>query len=235
MRRAPGSGRCRRNPDLKWRQTETALVELGAKQAAISRCRDAGPAGGALLYATCSLLAEENEASRAGVPRVASRASGWCPLAPLRRRQDRDPAWRTGRRILALAARRAPHGRIFRGADGARQMLEPLRGDTPIRAPRSQDARSLRRRAFPWVRRSARPVPRRGTGRCPARRTARTAVPRRRHGPGRVRAMGRRRGAGRGGDRRGRAADPGAGVLVHQPAHRDRRSSPRAAVASRCW
>jgi 16S rRNA (cytosine967-C5)-methyltransferase len=58
-----GLGTLRRNPDLKWRQTETALAELGAKQAAIvAAAATLVRPGGALLYATCSLLADENEA-----------------------------------------------------------------------------------------------------------------------------------------------------------------------------
>ena len=57
-----GLGTLRRNPDVKWRQTPQSLVELNAKQTAIL----AGAArlvktGGRLVYATCSLLAEENE------------------------------------------------------------------------------------------------------------------------------------------------------------------------------
>ena len=57
-----GLGTLRRNPDVKWRQTPQSLVELNAKQSVIL----AGAArlvksGGRLVYATCSLLAEENE------------------------------------------------------------------------------------------------------------------------------------------------------------------------------
>jgi 16S rRNA (cytosine967-C5)-methyltransferase len=57
-----GFGTLRRNPDLKWRQTEDAVAELAAKQASILRAaaRLLKP-GGRLVYATCSLLAEENE------------------------------------------------------------------------------------------------------------------------------------------------------------------------------
>jgi 16S rRNA (cytosine967-C5)-methyltransferase len=53
----------RRNPDLKWRQSPQALEELVVKQAAIleSAARLVKP-GGRLVYATCSLLAAENEA-----------------------------------------------------------------------------------------------------------------------------------------------------------------------------
>ncbi len=58
-----GLGTLRRNPDLKWRQSPKAVEELQAKQTAIL----AGAArllksGGRLVYATCSLLAAENEA-----------------------------------------------------------------------------------------------------------------------------------------------------------------------------
>jgi 16S rRNA (cytosine967-C5)-methyltransferase len=57
-----GLGTLRRNPDLKWRQSPQAVDELRAKQAAIlhSAARLV-KAGGRLVYATCSLLAAENE------------------------------------------------------------------------------------------------------------------------------------------------------------------------------
>ncbi|MEY2617721.1 MAG: hypothetical protein RL522_723 [Pseudomonadota bacterium] len=58
-----GLGTLRRNPDLKWRQTPEAVREMAAKQLAILRsaARLLKP-GGRLVYATCSLLREENEA-----------------------------------------------------------------------------------------------------------------------------------------------------------------------------
>ena len=58
-----GLGTLRRNPDVKWRQTPRVLVELNAKQSAIlsGAARLVKP-GGRLVYATCSLLDEENEA-----------------------------------------------------------------------------------------------------------------------------------------------------------------------------
>ncbi|NWG31976.1 MAG: RsmB/NOP family class I SAM-dependent RNA methyltransferase [Rhodocyclaceae bacterium] len=58
-----GLGTLRRNPDLKWRQTPQDIAELSAKQAAIlaAAARLVKP-GGRLVYATCSLLPEENEA-----------------------------------------------------------------------------------------------------------------------------------------------------------------------------
>ena len=57
-----GLGTLRRNPDLKWRQSPESVVELTAKQQAIlsSAARLVKP-GGRLVYATCSLLPEENE------------------------------------------------------------------------------------------------------------------------------------------------------------------------------
>jgi len=57
-----GLGTLRRNPDLKWRQSPKSVAELQAKQAAIlaGAARLLKP-GGRLVYATCSLLAAENE------------------------------------------------------------------------------------------------------------------------------------------------------------------------------
>jgi 16S rRNA (cytosine967-C5)-methyltransferase len=57
-----GLGTLRRNPDLKWRQTPESIAELTQKQAAIlaAAARLVRP-GGRLLYATCSLLAAEND------------------------------------------------------------------------------------------------------------------------------------------------------------------------------
>ncbi|MDP2433034.1 MAG: RsmB/NOP family class I SAM-dependent RNA methyltransferase [Pseudomonadota bacterium] len=58
-----GLGTLRRNPDLKWRQSPESLLELTAKQAAIlESAARLVKSGGRLVYATCSLLEEENEA-----------------------------------------------------------------------------------------------------------------------------------------------------------------------------
>ena len=58
-----GLGTLRRNPDLKWRQTPKAVEELVGKQTSIlaSAARLLKP-GGRLVYATCSILPQENEA-----------------------------------------------------------------------------------------------------------------------------------------------------------------------------
>lgn len=58
-----GLGTLRRNPDLKWRQDEQSVAELTVKQASIldSASTLVRP-GGRLVYATCSLLAQENDA-----------------------------------------------------------------------------------------------------------------------------------------------------------------------------
>ncbi len=57
-----GLGTLRRNPDLKWRQSPQSVAELVQKQTAILRAAAAlVKPGGRLVYATCSLLAEENE------------------------------------------------------------------------------------------------------------------------------------------------------------------------------
>ncbi|MGC9161993.1 MAG: RsmB/NOP family class I SAM-dependent RNA methyltransferase [Thiomonas sp.] len=58
-----GLGTLRRNPDMKWRQTPQDIAELTVKQASIlqSAATLLKP-GGRLVYATCSLLPEENAA-----------------------------------------------------------------------------------------------------------------------------------------------------------------------------
>ena len=58
-----GIGTLRRNPDLKWRQNQQAVDEMTVKQTAIlqSAARLVKP-GGRLVYATCSVLPQENEA-----------------------------------------------------------------------------------------------------------------------------------------------------------------------------
>ena len=57
-----GLGTLRRNPDLKWRQSPQAVVELQAKQTAIlDSAARLVKSGGRLVYATCSLLRDENE------------------------------------------------------------------------------------------------------------------------------------------------------------------------------
>lgn len=58
-----GFGTLRRNPDLKWRHDARAVTELAAKQRRIleAAARLVKP-GGRLVYATCSILREENEA-----------------------------------------------------------------------------------------------------------------------------------------------------------------------------
>ncbi len=58
-----GLGTLRRNPDLKWRQTERDVSELVAKQTSIlDRASRLVKENGRLVYATCSLLVDENEA-----------------------------------------------------------------------------------------------------------------------------------------------------------------------------
>jgi 16S rRNA (cytosine967-C5)-methyltransferase len=57
-----GLGTLRRNPDLKWRQTPESIAELTQKQAAIlTAAATLVRPGGRLVYATCSLLNEENQ------------------------------------------------------------------------------------------------------------------------------------------------------------------------------
>lgn len=58
-----GLGTLRRNPDLKWRQTPASVAELCVKQRDILRAAaHMLKVGGRLVYATCSILDEENSA-----------------------------------------------------------------------------------------------------------------------------------------------------------------------------
>lgn len=58
-----GLGTLRRNPDLKWRQTPEAVARLQATQSAIlASAATLLKPGGRLVYATCSVLQEENDA-----------------------------------------------------------------------------------------------------------------------------------------------------------------------------
>jgi 16S rRNA (cytosine967-C5)-methyltransferase len=58
-----GLGTLRRNPDLKWRQSVKSVEELTVKQTAILQsAARLVKSGGRLVYATCSVLPEENEA-----------------------------------------------------------------------------------------------------------------------------------------------------------------------------
>ncbi len=65
MRPAAEPARCDAIPDLKWRFAESGVAELQAKQIAIlgAAAKLVRP-GGALVYATCSLLEEENDQVR---------------------------------------------------------------------------------------------------------------------------------------------------------------------------
>lgn len=57
-----GLGTLRRNPDLKWRQSPESINELQKKQMAIlTAAAKLLKSGGRLVYATCSLLPEENQ------------------------------------------------------------------------------------------------------------------------------------------------------------------------------
>ena len=58
-----GFGTLRRNPDLKWRHDASDVAELAAKQLRIlvAAAKLLKP-GGRLVYGTCSILSEENEA-----------------------------------------------------------------------------------------------------------------------------------------------------------------------------
>jgi 16S rRNA (cytosine967-C5)-methyltransferase len=79
-----GLGTLRRNPDLKWRQSPKSVAELQAKQTAIlaGAARLLKP-GGRLVYATCSLLAAENEQIVAAFNDGPGKDFDTVPVAPL--------------------------------------------------------------------------------------------------------------------------------------------------------
>lgn len=57
-----GSGTLRRNPDMKWRfQEENLLSLIGEQRTIFERALSFLAPGGTIVYATCSLLHEENE------------------------------------------------------------------------------------------------------------------------------------------------------------------------------
>ena len=110
-----GFGTLRRNPDLKWRQPESALAELAAKQQSIlAAAATLVKPGGRLVYATCSVLPEENEAI---VDAFLAAQSG----VRARRRRGRARARRHRARHRARAQAPAAQARLRRllrrGAD----------------------------------------------------------------------------------------------------------------------
>ncbi len=93
-----GTGTWRRNPDARLRLTEADLAELLPKQAAI--LDQAAPlvrSGGRLVYATCSLLSEENEDQ---VTAFLARHPGFA-LVPLARAWPFDSAPPKGASVMA--------------------------------------------------------------------------------------------------------------------------------------
>ena len=79
-----GLGTLRRSPDLKWRQSPKDIEELAARQFAIlSSAARLVKAGGRLVYATCSLLTEENEAVAERFTQEFARAADGFRLQPM--------------------------------------------------------------------------------------------------------------------------------------------------------
>lgn len=65
-----GTGTLARNPEIKWRLKPEDLADLARRQTAlVANARPALAPGGLLVYSTCSLEPEENEAIAATVPR----------------------------------------------------------------------------------------------------------------------------------------------------------------------
>jgi 16S rRNA (cytosine967-C5)-methyltransferase len=74
-----GTGTLRKNPEIRYRLGEAAIERIsGLQQEALSAALELLSPGGLLLYATCSLEAEENERV---VERVLARSPGFSPAA----------------------------------------------------------------------------------------------------------------------------------------------------------
>jgi 16S rRNA (cytosine967-C5)-methyltransferase len=81
-----GTGTLRRNPELKWRMQPAAIDELTVRQASIlEAAARLVKRGGALVYATCSLLDRENDAI---VAAFSKRHPGFAPPVFLRIHPD---------------------------------------------------------------------------------------------------------------------------------------------------
>jgi 16S rRNA (cytosine967-C5)-methyltransferase len=93
-----GTGTLARNPEIKWRLTPADLEDLPHRQSALlANALAALAPGGLLVYSTCSLEPEENEAVTAAVPRDRV-------LQTMRRLPGRDP----GDGFYACVIRSAP-------------------------------------------------------------------------------------------------------------------------------
>lgn len=97
-----GSGVWRRRPDAKWRLSEDALATRLSEQAEVL---DAGAGfvrpGGRLVYATCSVLAEENSRQ---IEAFLARNPAFAPVAVERVK---------GEAMSAVPAREVPHGLLL--------------------------------------------------------------------------------------------------------------------------
>lgn len=95
-----GTGTLRRNPDLKWRLDPADITRLVATQNSIlAEAAKLVKKGGALIYATCSLLDEENEGVAA---HFEAQHPGWERDDP---RHHIDPEYCSGMALRLLAHR----------------------------------------------------------------------------------------------------------------------------------
>jgi len=122
-----GLGTLRRNPDARWRirpEDPARLAEI--QRALLRRALDCLRPGGTLVYSTCTLLSEENEAV-VGALRTALQAEGSRPLLPaprppwLDRLQEGAEGTTRGEDFL----RTWPHRHDMDGFFAARLVLSP--------------------------------------------------------------------------------------------------------------
>ena len=123
-----GFGTLRRNPDLKWRQSPDSVAEMRLKQASILRAAATlVKPGGRLVYATCSVLREENEDIVDGFMDEHPEFTG-VSCGDILRQQDIEANVGERMRLWPHVPR---NGRLLRRCAGARDGTAPRRPAGP--------------------------------------------------------------------------------------------------------
>ena len=121
-----GTGTLRRNPDIKWRAIDVAKL-VATQRVILASASTLLKPGGRLVYATCSLLREENDAVVAdfschapGVHTLVGGGNPWHGGMSHCRWLARICEW-----CAAAAATPARHRRLLRHGHGTAQLIRP--------------------------------------------------------------------------------------------------------------